>query len=498
MTRYGFAILACTLGIAAAAPASAAPPCGDPAEAAKPDTAFAVLIKTPGEARALAAGKAVLARVGSLEGGGDPVAWPAETLKKLRLAPGSEVAGIEVKKGSLEGWAAPGVRFTKVDFSGTSLAGADVSGACFDHGVFNETDFSRAKLHGAQFDGAELAGAVFDGADLSGARLECLPGFVAEGCYTGASGGDQLRFRNADLRGADIARQAEMFGAVLDGAVIERTKLAFSDDLLPGLAGARVTSVLLVPPAMRAGDPQLFSADDLARLKTLGGRPTALIRTLGAEPGFDCAAARKTPVEETICQRDELKALDQLMSQSYRRRVSGAADKPAVQAAQLAFLKTRNACAAVAADDRSACIGAAYLARLAEFGAEYAAAARSAGKRQLVDLPTALVPAVKDDPLAKRLLLANGASPNTATLEPKGATLALDATSIGTNGHTCSFEGELKWDAAKKAWVGGEDPQLSWLILPEGLVLASSFEDGRQLCGMRASWPVVFFVPPAG
>ena len=178
MTRIAAALAVLAFAVAGG-PALAAPPCGNESDPAKPDSAFSVLVGTPAEAAALPADKPVLARVGTLEG--EAATWPAEALRRLRLAPGSEVMRLVIDKGSLAGWAVPGVRFSAVDFTGVSLAGADLRGACFDHGVYDQADFSHARLRGAQFEGAELVGTVFEGADLVGARLACLLSLVGEG-----------------------------------------------------------------------------------------------------------------------------------------------------------------------------------------------------------------------------------------------------------------------------------------------------------------------------
>jgi len=168
-----------------------------------------------------------------------------------------------------------------------------------------------------------------------------------------------------------------------------------------------------------------------------------------------------------------------------------------VQKAQAGFLKKRNACAAGPADDLFTCLFNTSLARLAEFGRDFAAAARPAAPLTLEALPAILVSAVKTDPLAARLLRAYGRSPDSATLETRSAAVALKAGSVGGNGHVCDFESVLTWEAAKGVWSGGTDSPMSWLILPDGIAIASSRDESREFCGARASWPEVYFVPPA-
>jgi len=488
-----FALYSTMTIIVTAAPAAAASPCEDNTS----DKLFTVL-KTPQDAEALPAGRTVRVRI---EGPDDQRAvWPAAALRRLQLAPGSVVGEIQIENGELAGWSAPGVRFVKVDLSDAILGGADLTGACFDRAILKGADFSNAKLHGTRFDGTELAGTRFDGADLSDARLDCSPGLIGEGCAVAGHAGSSLSFRNADLRRADIARPFEVYGGDLQNAQLDRTSLAFSTSLFADLAKARVTSIVMEVPFLNGGTAQPFSAAELARLKQLsGGNPNSLIRKIGDKAGFDCAAARLTQVEKTICEGDDLRALDQLMAQTYRRWTDATTDKPAAQIAQRSFLLRRNACAAAATADRATCIADAYLARLTELGRDFAATARPAGRLSLEDLPAVLIPAVKADALAVRLLRAYGISAQHATLEPRGPAVFLAATSMGGNGHSCTFEGELKWDAAKSAWVNDDDTQpITWLILPDGIALASPREEARQWCGARAGWPEVYFVRPPG
>ncbi|MEI8396734.1 MAG: pentapeptide repeat-containing protein [Rhodospirillaceae bacterium] len=475
------------------APGVAAAACGD--LPGKPSRDMSVL-RTPAEAAALPAGPPVLAWIGpdTENAPTEPAEWSAATLKGLRLAPGSVISDIQVAKAMLAGWSVPGVRFVKVDLTEANLAGADLTGACFDHVILEKVDFSGAKLGGAVFDGAALAGARFDGADLSDARLSCLPGVISEGCY---SADGAMSFRGADLRRADIARPLEIYGGSLEGAQLDRTTLALSDSLFESLAKTRLTGIVMVAPALRSEAAEPFTAAELARLKQVsGGRLTGLFREIGAKPSFDCAAPKLGPVEQVICGGGDLSPLDQLMSLTYRRRLDGASDASAVKTAQLAFLKKRNACAAVGVNDRFNCVFNAYLDRLTTLGRDFVATIRPPARTRLEARPAVALTTLKSEPLVERVLRAYGSSLDNATLESRGEAIALEASSLGGNGHSCNFEGELKWDAAKGIWAGGVEMPMSWLILPDGIAIASSPEEAREWCGLRASWPEVYFVPP--
>lgn len=93
-----------------------------------------------------------------------------------------------------------------------------------------------------------------------------------------------------------------------------------------------------------------------------------LLASIGAHAGaasFDCKRARGT-VETTICADAGLSTLDEQLSAAYARALKA---DPNAKAAQLAWLKTRNACA------DAACLRQAYTARIAALQAQTGGAA---------------------------------------------------------------------------------------------------------------------------
>lgn len=460
----------------------------------------AVTVPTPKDAARLPDGRPVVAWVGVAPDelvAGQPVPWPAAVLARMNLAPGSVVSGIGISRESLAGWQAPGVRFIDVGFADASLAGADLAGACFDHGTVSGSDFSGATLSGVRFEGTELQSARFDGADLSGAVLSCVAGIVGEGC-PGYEDQGAISLRGANLRGANVAGPVSMLDAVLEGARVEGTSLPLTATVLEGLAKAHVASVRLMPPGLRYGEGEVFSGGELRHLLQLGGGTLqGLLAEMDATPSFDCSLAGLSVVEKALCRPGDLAALDRLMAATYRRAMDGAADKALVKTAQTAFLKVRNACATVAENTRETCIAAAYTARLADLGRGFAGAVSAPGTRRFSAAPPVPKAAVAAEPVVAKLLRAYGDAPDTAQVHSARGTLTLTAEALGGNGHSCTFEGPLRFDTVRSTWVGEvDDETMAWVILPDGVVNASTVEEARYFCGMRAFWPAVYFLMP--
>lgn len=459
-----------------------------------------ITVSSPKEAGRLPADRPVVAWIGpALDQtvGGQPQPWPAAVLARMKLAPGSVVNSVGVTKESLAGWQAPGVRFLDTSFTETMLAGANFAGACFDHGTLTESDFSGANLSGVRLESTTIAGVRFDRANLSGATIACPPGIVGEGC-DGYEGQKPVSLRDADLRGADLAAPLSMLDTVLDGARVERTVLPLMPDILDGLTKAQVTDVRLMPPPLRSGNGEVFTAADLDQLRQLGsGKPLSLVAQMGQAPSFDCSVPNLSVVEKALCQMDDLAALDRVMGVVYRRAMDAAVDKTLVKTAQTTFLKTRNGCGTLGEDTRYSCIANAYVTRLAELGRETVKAASAPGTRRFSGGPALAKAAVASDPLVAKLVRAYGDSPDIASTVSAGGTLTITAEAAGGNGHACGFEAPVRFDTVRGVWIGEVDGEkMAWIILPEGLVPASKPEESHFFCGMRAMWPAVYFQVP--
>ena len=484
-----------------AAPAAAADPCDDLPEA--PGPAWTV-IHTPEDAAAWAGKGPVLAWIEPVAGASraDIPAWPAAALAGLKLAPRSVVKYIRIEGANLAGWSAPGVVFASVEAKGAQLKGASLAGACFQFGDVSGGDFSGAHLAGATFRNTDLRGARFDRADLSGATLDCEWGLVGMGCW--ADGKGPMSFLGAKLPGADIAGPLGFFDGRLDGAELDGAALILSDKLFEWLKATRYRSIRLLPPEDQQGKADTFTAAELDRIrKASHGKPLSLLRTIGARPSFPCPDKGAGIVETEMCgsQAGDLPALDTLADLTYRRvlRAAGGTGEARVRQAQDDFLKKRDSCADGPRTDVRHCLDAVYKARLGTLGRALAPTMRAAGKRQLYDLPVVVGPAARRDPLAHRLLKVLGTSPITAILEKRGGEMWLEAFSLGANGDLCAFSGPVHWNDTQGAWVGHEksiEAAISWLILPDGIVLAADNRQAQEYCGARAGWPAIYLDLP--
>lgn len=131
--------------------------------------------------------------------------------------------------------------FTGLDFSGADLSEIDLRYSDLRRTALAGTDFQDAMLFGTRFGYANLQGADlrycqlhesdFTGADLTNAQ------FTAARAYRGVpdhsqwiiTGYRSVSFKEANLTNADFTRtrirDADFTGAVMDGAVIERSQL---------------------------------------------------------------------------------------------------------------------------------------------------------------------------------------------------------------------------------------------------------------------------------
>lgn len=159
----------------------------------------------------------------------------------------------------LSGAALKGRRLRKIDFSQTSLAGADLSQSDFGRSEFRDAD-----LHGAKLDGSVLVGSRFTGANLSQASLAGASCSGAD--FSGAKMASAV-LRRADcgeskLRGADLAG-ADLREANLEHADLSRADLRAANFWLAKTGGANFTGALIsdetVLPNGKTGSAQWAS-----------------------------------------------------------------------------------------------------------------------------------------------------------------------------------------------------------------------------------------------
>jgi len=96
--------------------------------------------------------------------------------------------------------------------------------------------------------------------------------------------------------------------------------------------------------------------------------------------------------------------------------------------------------------------------------------------------------------------VSDGGSGRLSLKSGKNGALMFAIESAGSNGHTCSLDGEVR---NGKARLAGEDEKtpciVTFKLTPAGIdVKGSSFDAcGSQYCGMRATFEAVYLLPPA-
>ncbi|TYK67059.1 MliC family protein [Colwellia echini] len=113
-------------------------------------------------------------------------------------------------------------------------------------------------------------------------------------------------------------------------------------------------------------------------------------QTAKIEPSFICDKANNNSVENTICQNDELSALDNELAITYKKAYKKSANQTAkqspanlLQAEQRGWIKGRDEC--WKNDDQASCIKNEYIRRTAELQAQYRLVAHTQPARFICD-----------------------------------------------------------------------------------------------------------------
>ena len=106
-------------------------------------------------------------------------------------------------------------------------------------------------------------------------------------------------------------------------------------------------------------------------------------------PSFDCSPSLASSVEQRICKDDKLAALDRGLADAYAAALAKAAgaDATALEAAQRAFVKTRNDC--WRSTEVQSCVESNYANRTAELQARYGLVKTTGAGRYLCPGPPA-------------------------------------------------------------------------------------------------------------
>jgi uncharacterized protein YjbI with pentapeptide repeats len=124
--------------------------------------------------------------------------------------------------------------------AGSSLRGADLSGAQLEGGGFDGLDLSGVDFTQANLKAAQLAGADLSDADLSGAQFD---GAVLDDADLSGTRVDGASFAQASLQGVDLYAR-DLHGLNLSSASLRGSILDFCD-----LAGADLSGAMLGVPA---------------------------------------------------------------------------------------------------------------------------------------------------------------------------------------------------------------------------------------------------------
>ena len=448
------------------------------------------------------------------------------TIAAQRRDPANRVAAPDVA-GTLAGRDFRGKVLIDLNLKGANLRGADFTGAIICGSDLTDADLTGARLdraliggstrlHGANLtnasaralDIADASGMLrADGADLRDARITCdlLESSLCQGDGIGFAS-----MAGADLRGATVDRlccEAKgLEAARLDGAVTPLNGYGEVDFTRLAAGVGEAGQLTFVAIYGFSGRRTSFTGKELRDLATIVPR----MHAASARASFDCARAA-TRVEKVICVEPKLAALDRALAWLWQRTKRTAEQK----SAQRAWLVRRAQCPprdldspdafsaqdfGVPADPRG-CIGIAYAERIRELAPQ--ATAPLENGTYTTDAPLVL-PRGPSAALAEKFILARGYRVDQITMAtPVNGAGLLAGTSLGGNGHICSFAAS----AAETTRTGArfrvtDDPatpdevSISFVVTPQ-IVLRVGGQRQFQ-CGARAGWSEVYFRQPDG
>jgi uncharacterized protein len=401
---------------------------------------------------------------------------------------GLDLRGVDLSGADLSGAVLCGVDLSKAILPGARLDGA-ILGPAADGAIASiaGADFAGASLVGARLGGMDQVGAVFDRADLRGATIGCTPGVVMEGCAFSDMGG--VSIAGADLRGAHAPDWA---ASATGGETARLDGAGFNADAASvgwlAASGLRDAETVILHPLMlfRRGVPTRFTGAEIRAL-------VPLLPPIPASPtpGFDCRTARSA-TERTICAKPELAARDRALTTLWQAAPRGDAER----AAQRAWLATRNACGADAN-----CLADAYGVRLDQLATRLPLALARDETLSYSAEPGFRRPEGPTGALVERYLDAYGEPEDdiTLTIDADGG-VSLSGAATGVNGHGCSIEDTMPDVLGRRLTVPADpigdpgDPMENLrsltLIVADDLLIVTT--QGRDFCGMRASWSDVY------
>ncbi|MDP2372446.1 pentapeptide repeat-containing protein [Reyranella sp.] len=200
------------------------------------------------------------------------IAWYAKghrAFPNAKLAPTDtlfrylELRGVSMRDASLSG-----LRFSRVDFSGSDLAAAKLDGTFINDSNFAGTNLESAKgsgvrLYGTNFTGANLHGVVFPSGDFLNS--------VFENANLRSAKLNDAELEQTNLSGADLV-YANLDGAKLRLANVVRAKLSNATLIGTNLHGADLTSASLREATLEKADLRSVKGLELDSTYIMGAR----------------------------------------------------------------------------------------------------------------------------------------------------------------------------------------------------------------------------------
>lgn len=391
-----------------------------------------------------------------------------------------------------------GVGFIKSDLTGANMQGAVMPRVMFRNANLTDVNASNANFQGGHFDGGwfegKVAGWNLNDATMTEFVFEC--GITLDDGCPVSQGGDPISAKGADFSGATL-HSFGLYSIKLDGAVLANTTIGPAQ--LPQLAKAEFRGDIV----LRGADQDVVISPDQAQAMLAAHGEQKLLE---ARPSFDCAKA-STKVEAVICEEyaSDLRAMDRDIAALYKqvRAIDGG-----VKRSQLAWLKTRDACADL--EYPSDCVSQSYSKRKGQLlglvgNKNWLKLGQAA---YFVDEVLSLTPAFKQTELYQKITpaLAGASRSEILVQRQQDGLYSIKGFAVGANAHLCSLGASHLYFDKQTGWYipVSEDAAMPIFRIYNGRL--EVFENGRpdyekhpdawnfMSCGMRASFGEVIRV----
>lgn len=420
--------------------------------------------------------------------GGDFSGWNFSNMKIDQICfEDSKLAGT-----NWTGGGGYGLGFINADLTGANLNNADMPDILLRDAKLAGVNASGANFINGHFDGGWFKGNVdgwnIDGANLSGFTFDC--GITLDDGCPVFQGGDPISAKGTDFSGATL-HSFGLYSVKLDGAILANTTIGPAQ--LPQLAKAEFRGDIV----LRGADQDVTISPDQAQAILVAHREQKLIE---AHPSFDCGKA-STKIEAAICEEFamDLRAMDRDVAALYKQV---RASDVGVKRSQLAWLKSRDACA----DEEypSDCVSQSYSKRKGQLlglagDKNWLQPGQSA---YFADEVLPLTRAFKQTELYQKITptLAGASHSDILVQRQQDGLYSIKGTAVGANAHLCSLGATHLYFDEKTGWYipVSEDVAMPIFRVFDGRL--EVFQNGRpdyeaypeawnfMSCGMRASF----------